>query len=418
MLIGSYWPATEGGAERQCRALTHLLRRRGLECTVITSRTRYAHLPVEDDAGVTIRRLGVLCPLAVSVRRGVQALRGRVLRRFGANAAVAERVGNALEFWVMLPLVWLTRLDFLAEVLLSRAVGGGKVSVIHVHESSWLAGLGVWLGRRRGVPVVCKEATFPALVPLGFDTPLRSRLDRERRLASYIVLTEAVHDSARGAGIPADRLHLIPNGVMLPGEMPTRSDTAPVLYVGNFSQGAHWKAFDVLFDGWALVHRALPEARLIAVGGGDRTIWEQSLRHRGAGGSVRFAGRVENPDSFYREASILLLPSRVEGLSNALLEAQSWGVPAVVSDIPGNRAVVEHGVNGLVVPAGDPAALAEAVVRLLRDPDLRAAMGAAAREHVRQHFSLEVAAERIIALYQELVSRLGPMTTTARPLPG
>jgi glycosyltransferase involved in cell wall biosynthesis len=417
MLIGSYWPAPEGGAEKQCRALTHALRRRGLECTVITTRLRYAGGATADDQGVVIRRLGLLCPLAVSARRGLQALRAVALRPFGANAAAAERVWSALEFWLLLPLVWLARLDFLAEALFALRPGAGEVSVLHVHESSWLAGLGVWLARRRRVPVVCKEATFPALAPLGYDTPFRARLDRQRRLASFIVMTQEVLDSARERGIPPERLHLIPNGVALPAGAPTRSASAPVLYVGNFSQGAQWKAFDVLFDGWALVHRLEPGARLTAVGGGDRTAWEQLLRHHGAEPSVRFAGRVEDPAPFYREAAIFVLPSRIEGLSNALLEAQSWGLPAVVSDIPGNRAAVEDGVNGIVVPVGDAEALAGAVVRLLRDPGLRARMGRAARERVRRQFSIEAVADQVVALYRQLASLPGAQPVAHRRPP-
>ena len=404
MVIGSYWPAAEGGAERQCRALTRLLGRRGFDCTVVTTRSRYSLPSTEVDQGVRIRRLGLLFPLEAAVRGGVQAVRGGILRRFGGRAAPAERVGNAVEFWLLLPLVWLARLEFVVEAALALPAGGGESAIVHVHESSWLAGLGAWLARRRRIPVLCKEATFPALGPLGFDTPFRKFLDRQRRLAPYVVMTPAIHASARAAGIPENRLHVIPNGVLIPDEEPTRSGAEPVLYVGNFSQGAHWKAFDVLFDAWAMVQRAAPGARLTVVGGGDRTVWERRLHHLGAGGSVRFAGRVADPAPYYRAASVFVLPSRVEGMSNALLEAQSWGLPAVVSDIPGNVAVVEDGVTGVVVPAGDAKALADAVVRLLQTPELRERLGSAARRRARECFSMESVADRTAALYRRLAS--------------
>jgi glycosyltransferase involved in cell wall biosynthesis len=307
----------------------------------------------------------------------------------------------------MLPLVWLARLEFLFEAALALRPGGGEAAILHVHESSWLAGLGVWLARRRRIPVLCKEATFPALGPLGFDTPFRKFLDRQRRLASYVVMTPAIQTSARAVGIPGNRLHVIPNGVDIPEEEPIRSGTEPVLYVGNFSQGAHWKAFDVLFDAWAMVLRAAPGARLTVVGGGDRAVWEQRLRHQGAGDSVLFVGRVLDPAPHYRTASIFVLPSRVEGMSNALLEAQSWGLPAVVSDIPGNVAVVEDGVNGIVVPAGDAKALAGAVVRLLEAPELRERLGAAARRRARESFSMASVAGKYAELYRTL-ARVSP----------
>jgi glycosyltransferase involved in cell wall biosynthesis len=92
-------------------------------------------------------------------------------------------------------------------------------------------------------------------------------------------------------------------------------------------------------------------------------------------------------------------------LSNALLEAQSRGIPAVVSDIPGNRMVIEEGENGLIVPVADAKALARAILRLRADPALRARMGVRARERVRQRFSLETVTARLEEVYLGMLGR-------------
>ena len=99
-----------------------------------------------------------------------------------------------------------------------------------------------------------------------------------------------------------------------------------------------------------------------------------------------------------------MLPSRKEGLSNALLEAMASGLPSVVSDIPGNVAVVRDGVEGLVVPAGDVAALAEAMVKLYRSPELRDRMGSAARKTIEARFTISAVAEQLEAAYRTLPS--------------
>jgi glycosyltransferase involved in cell wall biosynthesis len=182
------------------------------------------------------------------------------------------------------------------------------------------------------------------------------------------------------------------------------SGNCEVLYVGNLSQGAHWKAFDILIQAWAVVSRQIPDAHLTLVGGGDPTPWEALAARLGCRGSLSFAGRTEHPEDFYRRAAAFVLPSRVEGMSNALLEAQSWGLPCVVSDIPGNTAVVSDGVNGLVVPAGDAPALAGALVRLLGDPTLRTRLGAVARRRAEEEYDEERVVSRLIGIYREVVA--------------
>jgi glycosyltransferase involved in cell wall biosynthesis len=84
------------------------------------------------------------------------------------------------------------------------------------------------------------------------------------------------------------------------------------------------------------------------------------------------------------------------------LEAQSWGLACVVSDIPGNCAVVKDGVNGLIVPVGDAASLANAILRLLGDAGLRRQLGNNAREKAQKEFSLEAITDRLLEAYRSL----------------
>jgi glycosyltransferase involved in cell wall biosynthesis len=123
-------------------------------------------------------------------------------------------------------------------------------------------------------------------------------------------------------------------------------------------------------------------------------------RHR-----VVFVPFTERPLAFYRLATLTALPSRIEGLSQALLEAMALGLPVAASAAGGNPELIRDGDTGLLVPPLDPTAWTEALRRLLEDPALAARLAAAGRARVRCDFTLERTAARTEAVYREAVAR-------------
>lgn len=120
---------------------------------------------------------------------------------------------------------------------------------------------------------------------------------------------------------------------------------------------------------------------------------------------VRLIGKlspVEVRDRL-QQADAFLLSSHSEGISNAVLEAMACGLPVVTTDCGGMREAVTDGVEGFVVPVRDPAAMAEALQKLASDADLRAAMGARARERILREFTLEQQAQQFLALYTHVM---------------
>lgn len=121
-------------------------------------------------------------------------------------------------------------------------------------------------------------------------------------------------------------------------------------------------------------------------------------------GLIDYLGQRDDMPQVYADAHLVCLPSWREGLPRALLEAAACGLPLVASDVPGCREIVQHGVNGLLVPPRAPPALADALRRLLADTPLRQRMGAAGRDLVLREFSLQRVNEATLALYAQLLS--------------
>jgi glycosyltransferase involved in cell wall biosynthesis len=105
-----------------------------------------------------------------------------------------------------------------------------------------------------------------------------------------------------------------------------------------------------------------------------------------------------------REIDVVVLPSYREGTPRSLLEAAACGLPIVTTDVPGCREVVEHGVNGLLVPPRDPIALASAIHRLCINADERRRMGVAGREKVLSNFDQRRVLEETFAVYRQLLA--------------
>jgi glycosyltransferase involved in cell wall biosynthesis len=137
--------------------------------------------------------------------------------------------------------------------------------------------------------------------------------------------------------------------------------------------------------------------------GNPATIPEDTLRAWVAEGVVEWLGHVDDMPALYARADIVVLPSYREGLPKSLIEAAACALALVASDVPGCRQVVTHEVDGLLVPARNADALAQAIARLLDDATLRLRLGAAAREKTVAEFDERIVIDRTLTVYRELL---------------
>jgi glycosyltransferase involved in cell wall biosynthesis/peptidoglycan/xylan/chitin deacetylase (PgdA/CDA1 family) len=155
------------------------------------------------------------------------------------------------------------------------------------------------------------------------------------------------------------------------------------------------------------------DACWVACGGPDpgnpSSVDDDTLRRWQEEGSVQFLGHVECMEAELAKADVVVLPSYREGTPRVLLEAAAMGKPAVATDVPGCREVVEHGENGLLVPPRDATALADAVQQLLADDLLCANLGTAGRQRMEDHFDERDVVTQTLRIYSQMV---GPKKET------
>jgi glycosyltransferase involved in cell wall biosynthesis len=138
-------------------------------------------------------------------------------------------------------------------------------------------------------------------------------------------------------------------------------------------------------------------------------------QYLGVTGSVTFLGMIQNVMDYLKSADLFVLPSRAEGLSNSLLEAMSYGIPCIATEVGGNSELLESGNqkvlpgkyviggNGLLINPDDIEGLAKAILYLIRNRDVREGLGRKSRKFVQEKFSIDLVADKYIGLYQHML---------------
>jgi glycosyltransferase involved in cell wall biosynthesis len=162
-----------------------------------------------------------------------------------------------------------------------------------------------------------------------------------------------------------------------------------------------------------------PEWRLLVAGRDDGTgALKAQAAARGIADHVIWAGERRDTGNVYAAADLFILPSHEEGLSNSLLEAMAYGLPAIATALGGNLDAIVPGETGVLVPAKAPEALGQAIADLAADAGLRARMGAAARARAEQQFSVDACVRRYVSLYRGAARRGGePVQALIEPMP-
>lgn len=197
--------------------------------------------------------------------------------------------------------------------------------------------------------------------------------------SAVVVHSRAVEDVARSAGIPREKVHVVPPGIVPPRQVP-KADArrnlgipADAVVVGCMARMARHKGITDLI--LAFARSSAPNAMLVLAGDGPERPAIEQLADELAPGRVRFLGWLERVDDFYAALDVFALPSHLEGFGLVFVEAALHGVPGVGNRIGGVVDAVADGKSGILVPDGDVDALAAALDRLLASECERRALG-------------------------------------------
>lgn len=230
----------------------------------------------------------------------------------------------------------------------------------------------------------------------------------------FLAPSEFVRAKLIAAGFPGERIEVLPHFQSLPAKERLVPDKGYVLYFGRLSteKGLH-----------ELLHAMLrlPQVPLVIAGEGPERARLESLARDLKLTHVLFAGMVSGAklDQLIAGCSFSVFPSRAyETLGKSILESYAWGRPVVASDLGSRREMVEHGVTGLLYPAGDCDRLAEAMGFLFNRADLTAQMGVEARRRVQQKHDPDRHMDALLEIYSRLASRRSLLARAApKPAP-
>jgi glycosyltransferase involved in cell wall biosynthesis len=363
-----------GGGETRHLAWARELRRMGDEVTIITGRPLFAAARVELDRSIVVLRSPYVRDLVY-----------RFQRTRGLGRALAQML-RADEDW------------FCRAAWRRIARAPQPPDVVHAHALPQAARL--------------RTGRIPTIINLpGMADP--------RDIADLQVADAIVADGYAAEHLPAAlgrSVEHVPKGVDVDTFRPGASDLRASLGLDGkrvalvVSRLVPIKNVALAVAAMRIAAADRRDLALVIVGDGPlRSDIEARVASYGLAGRVLFAGRVPHqamPD-WYRAADVFVLPSEFDNSPNVALEAMATGVPIVATDVGGLRQYVRSGVNGELVPAGDAAALARAMLRYLDDRDLSARVGVRNREDVVAGYSWAQSAQALRAVYERVIGRDG-----------
>lgn len=412
--IAAFHPLV-GGAETRTLAQARNLRERGYAATVITFRHNKMWLPGEVIQGVPVIRVaGALLGGREKLPRPIQRLLYLLALLVMGWTLWHQRQRYDMMHVCQLSLLalpaaivcQLTGKPMLIVIVSAAGSGLGKVTKSHGNASliagpldattSWLQ-----VGRRTRV-----GGDLEGLERFGRPVVRLVRSLLHRTHTTIVILSSRMKGYLAAHDFDLPDVQLIPNGVDIARFRPTRVDT-PIderaQVVVCISRLSYEKGIDVLLQAWCLVHKQTPQGKLIIVGTGPiQTQLERMAKELGIAGSVEFAGQQSDVPRQLHRGGLGVLPSRCEGMPNALLEAMACGLPCVATRVSGSEDVIQHGVNGLLVEPEDYQGMAQALLTFLHDPVLAQKYGQAARETVERYYSFEQVMDRYAELYQRI----------------
>lgn len=386
----------------------------------IPRETRIAHIITRLDRGGSAENTLLTVTLLDKGHYDVTLIYGETVEGLHAEIEQARRAGVHIIYLKELIRPIHPWTDFLAFIKLFSILRRGKYDIVHTHSSKGGA-LGRVAAFLAGIKLIVH--TPHGHIFYGYFGPFANRalILIERLLGRVtdrlITLTHRGREEHVAFRIlPPEKIVPIYSGIRLErfrdfDLLQEKGRSVPATLskgsrIGLLARLAPIKGHRYFLEAVPKVLKQIPDAQFFLVGDGPlRADLERQCQKLGIHSSVTFLGDQTDVRSFLHEMNILVLPSLNEGMGRVLLEAQAAGKPVIGTRVGGIPEVIREGETGFVVPPKDPEALADAMIKLLKDPERQRTMGLAAKKWVDQKFSVEEMIQKISQLYEELIQK-------------
>ena len=389
-----------GGTEQQCKILSEELVKKDIDVFIVTEQKTGNTKSFEIINSVPVYRVGSL----VWLRKLPSYFNRKLEKRDGFSS------GNKNKFSVIRSVSRLLTRDlpncyFFVSSLCFLYRRRNDFDILHIHGMHLIASFGVRIAQLLNKKVIVKESSSSNAMTF-YMVPIASK-KKIFEADLFIGISNRILSDLVSLGIPKGKIRYIPNGVKTE-DWKWQLDLSKerfVTCVGNLDQQPR-KGLDILLKSWQILARRYNKTCPLQIfGRGDPELLRQLVIQLGIEGFVFFPGFVGNIKQRLLDSCLFVLSSRIEGLSNALLEAMSLGLPCVATDVSGSQDLIQNGINGLLVPSEDPEALAKAILFMLDNPDKAKEMGYNARKTIERQYAISGIADRYAELYKELVDR-------------
>ncbi len=315
-------------------------------------------------------------------------------------------------------------MDLKAAWQLSRLIRRWRPDVVHAHDPHAVA-----LGAL-AVSIGSPDPRPPLVAARRVDFHIRGNafsLWKYRQVACFVAASHAIAAMLRGDGVDESRVVVVHEGIDVERVQETATANihetfwlpAGVPVVGNIAALVPHKGQKYLVDAAPLVRRHVPDVHFVILGEGElRAALEKQVKEAHLEKHVLLPGFRTDVLSLMKSLDVFVMSSVTEGLGTSLLDAMAAERPIVATRAGGIPEVVEDGETGLLVPVRDAVRLADAILRLLKDPGLRERLGKAGLARVRARFSVGRMVDETIAVYERLAGTVPAAGSAGRGTAG
>ncbi len=375
LFVIRYFHPFVGGTEKQALTLASRLATDGIDVTILTSRFSYSWQRAERIQNVRVIRLPSPSIKVIGAMVFLTCL-ARYLIRYKNHYSIIHTFQIGYTSFVSIVLAMILRIPSLIKVA-SSGIGG---DIQRAKKTAW--------GK------LC--------------------LLMAKRATRIIAVSDSVKRELMDEHVPSSAIESIANGVDLELYEPYKDkpamrrrlqlpDKITIVYTGRLSPE---KGVDFLIRGFAQLVKTQPCQLLIIADGPEQESVVKLIADHNLNGLVLLVSKVEEVAPYLKASDLFVLPSRFEGLSNALLESMACGLPVISTSVGGSRDIIDDGVNGLLVDVEATDQLRNAMTRVLCDRQLAATLGVNARAAVEAKHDMKNIANAYCVLYRHLSSEV------------